>query len=446
MYSLALQKGSSSLPYYDHRYNLGIVTLKHFDAYSLESYNGTTRYNFNAIVSPYMFSDTYWPAFRISVQHGGAKGVMCSYNSVNGVPSCCNNYLLNQVLRKTWGFQGYIVSDSGAIEDIYTSHNYTTSLGQAVQFALEATCDMESCLGTSCGGFGTDYGTSSAYQNLAPVSYMFVFFIENMKLYKCKYIYKYIYKYKYKYKCKCFYLYLYHFIFIHLFHIFYFFFCKIAIVDNALKNTLKLRFELGLFDPISNQPYWKVPGGIVGSQPIRELNEFAAKQTMSSSLLFFFCVLQTNTGPHYNASLALLGAYTGQVCHLEGSYACVPTVLDAFEARYTAVGQNVVYSEGCDVLCNSSAGFPDAFEVASKADVIVLMMGINTQQVEMEGQDRVSISLPGLQYDLAMQICLMNKPTVLVLINGGIVAIDHLKYICPAILEAWLFPLFFFFF
>ena len=54
-----------------------VVTLKHFDAYSLEDADGFTRHNFNAIVSNFTLADTYWPAFKASVQTGKAKGVMC---------------------------------------------------------------------------------------------------------------------------------------------------------------------------------------------------------------------------------------------------------------------------------------------------------------------------------------------------------------------------------
>ena len=74
------------------------VTLKHWDAYSLENSDGFTRYNFNAVVSNYSLADTYFPAFKKSVVDGGAKGVMCSYNALNGVPTCASAFLTS-VLR-----------------------------------------------------------------------------------------------------------------------------------------------------------------------------------------------------------------------------------------------------------------------------------------------------------------------------------------------------------
>ena len=66
-----------------------VVTLKHWVAYSLESYKGHTRHNFNAIVSPYDLADTYFVPWEHTIRQGGAMGVMCSYNSLNGVPTWC---------------------------------------------------------------------------------------------------------------------------------------------------------------------------------------------------------------------------------------------------------------------------------------------------------------------------------------------------------------------
>ncbi len=81
-YTRGLQNGSAASGYYDPQRYQVIVTLKHWDAYSLENLNvpgspEITRYNFDAIVSNYSLASTYWPAFRRAVVQGGAKGVMC---------------------------------------------------------------------------------------------------------------------------------------------------------------------------------------------------------------------------------------------------------------------------------------------------------------------------------------------------------------------------------
>ena len=68
---------------------------------------------------------TYFPAFQSCAQRGRATGVMCSYNAVNGVPSCASKYLLTDLLRDKWGFDGYITSDCGAVSDVQFNHKYT---------------------------------------------------------------------------------------------------------------------------------------------------------------------------------------------------------------------------------------------------------------------------------------------------------------------------------
>ena len=76
----------------------------------MEDSDGARRYDFNAVVSPYALASTYFPAFAASVGEGGALGVMCSYNAVNGIPTCASP-MLTRVLRDTWGFRGYVTSD-----------------------------------------------------------------------------------------------------------------------------------------------------------------------------------------------------------------------------------------------------------------------------------------------------------------------------------------------
>jgi beta-D-xylosidase 4 len=131
----------------DPTYLQAVVTLKHWDAYSLEDSDGFTRHNFNAVVSSYALADTFFPAFKRAVVQGGAKGIMCSYNSLNGVPTCANPFL-SHVLRGVWGFEGYQTSDTGALEDIYEQHKYVATVEEAACVAIHnGTTDV--CSGTT---------------------------------------------------------------------------------------------------------------------------------------------------------------------------------------------------------------------------------------------------------------------------------------------------------
>lgn len=139
---------------------------------------------------------------------------------------------------------------------------------------------------------------------------------------------------------------------------------------------------------------------------------------------------------HCNRSPCLCtDAYTGQVCR-DSTFDCVPGILQEI-FKYVDSKDGVMFDEGCNgIKCTSTAQFGQAKKAAEKANYVLLMMG-GDHSTEHEGHDRVSISLPGHQQELAEEICKLGKPTVLVLIGGGVLAIDELKEKCPAILYSW---------
>jgi beta-glucosidase len=87
-------------------------------------------------------NDTYLPAFRAAVVEGKADSVMCAYNRVNGMPACVNTDLLQKKLKDEWGFRGYVVSDCGAIADIFRGHKYTATAAEASAAAVKAGTDL----------------------------------------------------------------------------------------------------------------------------------------------------------------------------------------------------------------------------------------------------------------------------------------------------------------
>lgn len=119
---------------------------KHFTAYDLEKWGQFTRYNFNAIVTKQDLEETYQPPFRSCIEQGKSTCLMCSYNSVNGIPTCADKDLLTKA-RKDWGFRGYIASDCDAVATIFEYHNYTKNEDDAVSIALKAGTDI------NCGNY-----------------------------------------------------------------------------------------------------------------------------------------------------------------------------------------------------------------------------------------------------------------------------------------------------
>jgi len=126
----------------DPRYYKTIATPKHFAVHSGPE---TTRHTANIDPSAHDLEDTYLPAFRATVTQAKAGSVMCAYNAVDGEPACANTMLLQDRLRKDWGFGGYVTSDCAAITDIAVGHHYSPNLEHAAVAAVRAGTD------TSCG-------------------------------------------------------------------------------------------------------------------------------------------------------------------------------------------------------------------------------------------------------------------------------------------------------
>src|ERR1039457_637147 len=87
--------------------------------------------------------DTYLPAFRAAVIEAKAGSVMCAYNSINGQPACANEFLLQDQLRGKWGFKGYVVSDCGAVIDIFTGHKFKPTQAESSAISLQRGMDNE---------------------------------------------------------------------------------------------------------------------------------------------------------------------------------------------------------------------------------------------------------------------------------------------------------------
>jgi beta-glucosidase len=123
----------------DPKYLKTIATAKH---YAVHSGPEASRHTFDAAVADSDLFDTYLPQFEAAIKEGGAQSVMCAYNRVDGLPACANPRLLEEILRKQWGFRGYVVSDCGAIGDIYLNHKSSPNAEAGVAAAIHAGTDL----------------------------------------------------------------------------------------------------------------------------------------------------------------------------------------------------------------------------------------------------------------------------------------------------------------
>jgi beta-glucosidase len=135
---------------HDPKYLKVVATAKHFAVHSGPE---SERHTFDAEISETDLRETYLPQFKAAIEDGHAASVMCAYNSLDGKPACANPHLLEDILRKEWGFSGYVVSDCGAIGDIFRTHKFVPTAPEASALAVKA---------------GTDLACGTEYRSLVP--------------------------------------------------------------------------------------------------------------------------------------------------------------------------------------------------------------------------------------------------------------------------------------
>ncbi|CAM0901913.1 unnamed protein product [Alopecurus aequalis] len=120
---------------------------KHYTAYDVDNWKGVERYTFDAKVSQQDLDDTFQPPFKSCVLDGNVASVMCSYNKVNGKPTCADKDLLAGVIRGDWKLNGYIVSDCDSVDVLYTQQHYTKTPEEAAAITIKSGLDL------NCGNF-----------------------------------------------------------------------------------------------------------------------------------------------------------------------------------------------------------------------------------------------------------------------------------------------------
>ncbi|KAF2142750.1 glycoside hydrolase family 3 protein [Aplosporella prunicola CBS 121167] len=147
----------------DDKYKRVVATCKHFVGYDLETWNGNYRYQFDAQISPQDLAEYYMPPFQSCARDSNVGAFMCSYNAVNGVPTCADPYLLQTILREHWGWtdeEQWVTSDCDSIQNIYLPHEWSPTREQAVADALNAGTDL------NCGTYYPKYLPGAYAQGL----------------------------------------------------------------------------------------------------------------------------------------------------------------------------------------------------------------------------------------------------------------------------------------
>ncbi|KAK3312123.1 glycoside hydrolase family 3 protein [Apodospora peruviana] len=328
-----------------------VATCKHFAAYDLENAGSTTRFNFNAKVSTQDLVEYYLPPFRQCARDSKVGSIMCSYNAVNGVPACANEYLMDTILRKHWNWTDdnqYVVSDCDAVYYLGNAnggHRYKSSYSAAIGAALEAGCD-NMCWATD----GTQPNAASAFNSKA---------------------------------------------------------FSQATLDKAMLRQYQGLIRAGYFDG-PDSLYRSLGAADVNTPFARETALRAAQEgiVLLKNDDGFLPIAQNSS-----LSVAMIGFWANAADKMLGGYSGSPPFKHDPVTAAKAMGITVTYVNG--PLTQSSADSSAAVSAAQKSNVILFFGGIDNT-VEKESQDRTSISWPAGQLSMIQKLAAVGKPVVVI--------------------------------
>jgi len=369
-------------------------TLKHYAVYSVPKGGRDGACRTDPHVSPRELQQIHLYPYRQIIRKYHPKGVMSSYNDWDGIPVSASHYFLTELLRDTFGFNGYVVSDSEAVEYVYDKHRVAPSYTDGVRQCAEAGLNVR-----------TNFTPPSIY--ILALREL----IHNGAL-------------------------------------------SMEILDRNVADVLRVKFELGLFD----SPYVdaQAADAIVADSCAQDLEHRLAYESLvllknenqtlplNSKTLHRISVV----GPMATDKTAYVSRYGPQ--HLQPI-----SVLDGLKDYLAKKSSDslplITYSKGCEIV---NKGWPDtelypvplsadeqqqideAVEASKESDVIIAVVGEDEKRCG-ESRSRTSLDLPGRQRDLLMALHQIGKPMIVVLINGQPLTINWSNDHVDAILEAW---------
>ncbi len=365
-----------------------VSSPKHFAAYGQpeagRDYNTTD-------LSEQRLRNLYLPPFKAAIE-AGADTAMCSFNAINGVPGCGNDYLMNEILKGEWDFDGFVESDWTAVSEMRAcppknpdggecGHGVAADGPGAAELALNSGVDSE-MTSTLIRDFGKELLASHRI---------------SMKR-----------------------------------------------IDDAVRRILRVKFRAGLFE----NPYAPFEPAEAEAQMLKPDAVAAARSAASRSMVLlqneggvlpFDPALKTAViGPLARNQHDMLGPWWGA-----GRDADAVTVFDGINEQ----SPGTTYAEGCKLSnteaphvdpegCGTDAGFAEAVEVARQADQVVLALG-ETREMSGEANSRSTLDLPGRQEELIAAIAETGTPFAVVLFSGRPLALENVVGQAPAILQAW---------
>lgn len=343
-----------------------MACAKHFAGYGAAE--GGRDYN-TVDMSERTLRDVYLVPFK-AAKDAGVGSFMTAFDDLNGIPSTANPFLLKQILRSEWKFDGLVVSDYNAVKELI-NHGLAADENEAAMYALNAGTDMEMVSRTY-----NQYGEQ---------------LVKSGKV-------------------------------------------SIKTIDDAVRNVLRVKFRLGLFDhPFVDENLEKVT---------LKKPEFLEAAKLSAIRSFVLLKNDRETLPISKdlKHIAVVGALAADKPNTldwwagDGKSEDSITILEGIQQKVGS--ERVHFEKGCELICDSDKDFDKAVDAAKQSDFTVIVVG-ETRDISGEAASRSNIDLPGLQLGLVKAIHATGRPYAVVLKNGRPLTINWLAENSPAILETW---------
>ncbi len=347
------------------------ASVKHFAAYGAaeagREYNTTD-------MSDIRLRQVYLPPYKAAVDAGAAT-MMSSFNALNGVPATADPYLMDEILRKEWGFDGFVVSDYTAVMEL-THHGIALDAASATRKALDAGVEVDMM--------------SHFYDTQIPR------LLKQGKL-------------------------------------------SMATVDEAVRRVLRVKFALGLFEHPYARGTGEVTQAVAAHRPLARraaeesfvLLKNGGDGTPPVLPLAASVKKIALIGPLADSAGEMQGAWGGAQHQPD-----VVTVRGGLEARMKQRGGELLYARGTDIDGDSEAGFAEARRAAEQADVVVMALG-ESSSMSGEAGSRAHLDLPGNQQKLLEAIAATGKPVVLLVFSGRPLVLDWAAGHVSAIMAVW---------
>ncbi len=369
--------------------NTVAATAKHFAIYSVGKGAREGQARTDPQTSPREVENIFLPPFKAAIKEAGLLGVMSSYNDFDGIPITGSEYWLTERLRKDFGFRGYVVSDSGAVEYLYNKHGVASDMKDAVRQAIQA-------------GLNVKTNFTQPEDFILPLREL----VKEGKV-------------------------------------------SMKTLDDRVRDVLRVKFQVGIFDRpyIVDADHAK---DIVNSIEHQKVALRAARESIvllknDNKALPLSKQIQSIAVIGPNADDDTLTQYRYGPSAVRGV-----TVLQGIK-NLLRDKVKVNYAKGCEITnehwpdtevlpepltATERAGINEAVETAKNSDVAVVVLGDSGKTVG-ESASRTSLDLPGRQLELVQSVYATGKPVVVVLLNGRPISINWINKYVPGILEGW---------